>query len=88
MDDQDRNEIADKAPESETITDYDRTQLRLYARLLDAEADGAGLLEIADLLFDIDAESEPERARKVHDSHLARAHWLAAQGYRNLLVQA
>ena len=80
--------LTDTPPVSDHLTDYDRAQLKLYARLLDAEADGAALSEITHHLFGIDAEDEPERARRVHDSHLVRAHWVAEQGYRDLLTSA
>lgn len=80
--------LTDTPPNSDHLTDYDRAQLKLYARLLDAEADGATLSEIAHLLFGIDADDEPERARRVLDSHLVRAHWVADQGYRELLTNA
>ncbi|ABS65834.1 MULTISPECIES: DNA -binding domain-containing protein [Xanthobacter] len=75
----------DTAPTGPELTDYDRAHIRLYARLLDATADGAGWEEIAAVLFGIDAAREPERARHVHDSHLARARWMAAGGYKDLL---
>jgi len=78
--------LTDTPPDSDHLTDYDRSQLKLYARLLDAEADGAALSEIAQHLFGIDAEDEPERARRVHDSYLVRAHWVAEQGYREILT--
>lgn len=78
--------LTDTPPDSDQLTEYDRAQLKLYARLLDAEADGAALSEIAHHLFGIDANEEPERARRVHDSHLVRAHWVADQGYRELLT--
>lgn len=78
--------LTDTPPDSDQLTEYDRAQLKLYARLLDAEADGAALSEIAHHLFGIDANDEPERARRVHDSHLVRAHWVADQGYRELLT--
>ncbi len=75
----------DVAPTGPELTDYDRAHIKLYARLLDATADGADLREIVSVLFGLDAEQEPERARQVHDSHLARARWLAASGYKHLL---
>ncbi|WP_299739457.1 DUF2285 domain-containing protein [uncultured Roseobacter sp.] len=81
-------EFFDAPPSSDTITDYDRSHLPLYARLLDAEADGATLAEIAHILFGIDADDEPERARCIHESHLDRAHWMTRHGYRSLLVQS
>lgn len=81
-------ELADIPPQSDTITDYDRSHLPLYARLLDAETDGATLAEIARILFGINADDEPERARSIHKSHLNRAHWMSQHGYRSLLVQS
>ncbi|MEM9763205.1 MAG: DUF2285 domain-containing protein [Pseudomonadota bacterium] len=74
-------------PENDFVTDYDRRHLKLYARLLDAEADGAPLVDIARILFGIDAGREPERARRIHEGHLGRARWMAENGYRSLLAQ-
>jgi hypothetical protein len=88
MTDQINQRLVDTPPESDTITEYDRAQLKLYARLLDAEADCATLSEIAHHLFGIDFDDEPERARHVHNSHLVRAHWVAEHGYRELLRNA
>ena len=79
-------DFADVPPENDFVTDYDRQHLKLYARLLDAEADGASVSEIAKILFGIDAEREPERARKLHAGHLGRAHWMTENGYRNLIA--
>ncbi len=78
--------FADVPPENDFVTDYDRQHLKLYARLLDAEADGAPLADIVKILFGIDAENEPERARRLHAGHLGRAHWMAENGYRNLIA--
>ncbi|WP_374252445.1 DNA -binding domain-containing protein [Xanthobacter sp.] len=75
----------DTAPTGSELTDYDRAHIKLYARLLDATADGADWEEIASVLFGIDAARQPERARHVHDSHLARARWVASSGYKDLL---
>ena len=73
------------APTSEDITDYDRRHIKLYMRLLDATADGAPWTEAVEVLFGIDPVREPDRARRVHDSHLARARWMTQSGYRQLL---
>ncbi|MEI2805263.1 MULTISPECIES: DNA -binding domain-containing protein [Paracoccaceae] len=73
------------APTSEDITDYDRRHIKLYMRLLDATADGAAWTEAVEVLFGIDPVREPDRARRVHDSHLARARWMTQSGYRQLL---
>ena len=77
--------IAETAPTAAQITDYDRAHLPTYLRLLDAESDGAPWDEVARIVLDIDPEREPDRARRAHDTHLARAHWLTAHGYRDLL---
>lgn len=72
-------------PESAELTDYDRSHMTLYMRVLDAAADGADWREIAEVLFGLDAGHEPDRARHVIDSHLARARWMSEHGYKNLL---
>ena len=74
----------DRPPESATLTDYDRSHMKLYMRLLDAATDGAAWQEAVSVLFGIDPEQNPERARRVHDSHLARARWMTEHGYRLL----
>ncbi|MBQ95049.1 MAG: DUF2285 domain-containing protein [Actinobacteria bacterium] len=77
--------IADTPPNDAAVTVYDRDHLKLYMRLLDANDAGATLEEVASILLGIDATQEPERARRVHDSHLSRARWMTEQGYRDLL---
>ena len=74
----------DRPPESATLTDYDRSHMKLYLRLLDAATDGAAWQEAVSVLFGIDPDKNPERARRVHDSHLARARWMTEHGYRLL----
>lgn len=75
----------DEPPASSTLTDYDREHLATYVRLLDAEADGADWGEAVRVIFGLDPAREPERARRVHDSHLSRARWMTEHGYRDLL---
>lgn len=75
----------DMPPEGLELTNYDRSHIKLYARLLDSVADGAEWREAVGILFGIDADREPERARRVYDSHLARARWMASTGYKYLL---
>lgn len=77
--------IADAPPAANVVTVYDRDHLKLYMRLLDAEAAGASLADVANILLGIDAESEPDRAERVHASHLGRARWMTENGYRDLL---
>lgn len=75
----------DRAPVSQQLTAYDEGHLADYLRLLDAEADGADWRDAAGLIFGIDAAAEPDRARMMHDTHLARARWMTEVGYAHLL---
>ncbi|MEO3431876.1 DUF2285 domain-containing protein [Inquilinus sp. CAU 1745] len=77
--------IAEAPPAEDRVTVYDRDHLKLYMRLLDAESDGASLVEVSAILFGIDADAEPARAKAVHESHLGRARWMTEHGYRDLL---
>ena len=75
----------DRPPDGLRVTAYDERHLATYIRLLDADAEGADWQEVVAVLFGLDADQEPERARAVHDSHLARARWMTRIGYRYLL---
>lgn len=75
----------DRAPADDCITAYDERNFVTYLRILDANEEGADWREVASIVFGLDAAVEPERARQVHDSHLARARWMTAHGYRHLL---
>jgi len=70
------------------MTDYDRQHLALYVRLLDAAEEQAEWTEVARVLFGLDPKRDGERARRVYDSHLARALWMTEQGYSDLLRSA
>jgi hypothetical protein len=78
-------EIADAPPLSNELTDYDRSMLIVYLRLLDAAAEGADWREVARIVLKTDPEKEPARARRVYEAHLARARWMTEHGYRHLL---
>jgi hypothetical protein len=54
-------------------------------RLLDAADEGADWREAVRIIFGLDPINEPQRARIVYDSHLARARWMTQTGYRHLL---
>lgn len=75
----------DRPPADALITAYDERHFVTYLRILDAAAEGADWPEVAAVVFGLDAAAEPDRARQVHDSHLARARWLTEQGYKHLL---
>ena len=44
-------DFLDEPPQSATLTDYDIQHLKLYVRLLDADADGADWQEAVAILF-------------------------------------
>ena len=75
----------DRAPDAQQITTYDERHLVDYLQLLDADADGIDWREAAGVIFGIDAVVEPDRAKSMHDSHLARARWMTEVGYAHLL---
>jgi len=77
--------VADEAPTAPMVTDYDKAHLKLYLRLLDADAEGAAWEQVARLLLDIDPVAERDRALRRHESHLARARWMTERGYLDLL---
>jgi hypothetical protein len=66
----------DCPPESAQVTAYDERHFATYLRLLDADEEGADWREAVRIIFGVDPDREPERARIVHDSHLARARWM------------
>ena len=78
--------ILDQAPSADKLTDYDRLHLITYIRLLDADADGMLWEKASHSILHIDPETEPERARRAHRSHLARAQWMTRVGYRHILT--
>jgi hypothetical protein len=78
-------EFQDRAPESAVLTDYDHHHASAYLRLLDAANEGANWREVVRIIFSVDPAQEPDRARIIYDSHLARARWMTQSGYRHLL---
>ena len=78
--------VLDQAPTTDKLTDYDRLHLITYIRLLDADADRLPWEEASRSILHIDPETEPERARRAHRSHLARAQWMTRVGYRHILT--
>lgn len=77
--------VADAAPDEPFLTGYDEQHLVTYLRLLDADADGADWREVASIVLKVDPNKEPQRAKRVWESHLARAKWMTEIGYRHLL---
>ena len=75
----------DRPPLTERVNAYDEGHLAIYLRLLMADEEGADWREVVRLLFGLDPVAEPDRAKTVHESHLARARWMTETGYRHLL---
>ena len=77
--------LRDEAPTDAVVTEYDRVHAPKYLRLLDAERAGAPWEQAAKVVLGVDPGAEPERARRMHETHLARARWMMDEGYRGLL---
>ena len=75
----------DQPPQTLRVSGYDERHFVTYLRLLDAAKERADWREVVAVVFGIDPEQEPERAKIVHDSHLARARWMTESGYRHLM---
>lgn len=75
----------DRPPLTDRVNAYDERHLVTYIRLLDADEEGADWREVVQVIFGLDPAREPERARTVHDSHLARVRWMTETGYPHLL---
>jgi hypothetical protein len=80
-----QEDFQDEPPGGDKVTEYDRSHLVTYLRLLDAETEDADWKEVARIVFRLDPAREPDRAKRIHDSHLARAHWMTENGYRDLI---
>jgi hypothetical protein len=62
--------------------------LSAYLRLLDASDEGADWREAVQITFGLDPTDQPERARIIYDSNLARARSMTRTGYRDLLKRS
>lgn len=80
-----KDDYLDQPPGGAALTAYDEANLKLYVRLLDADAEGADWQEVVRILFGLNATREPERAARVYDTHLARAKWMSESGFCQLL---
>jgi hypothetical protein len=78
--------VLDQAPTDDKLTDYDRLHLITYIRLLDAATDGVPWEEASRSILHIDPDTEANRAKRAHQSHLARAQWMTRVGYHQILI--
>lgn len=77
--------LDDGPPLTERVSAYDEAHFSTYLRLLDAAEEGADWREATRVIFGLDVAADPERAKRIHDTHLARARWMTEAGYRHLL---
>jgi hypothetical protein len=77
----------DEPPTGSVVTAYDEGHLVTYLRILDAAAEQADWRDVVLLVFGVDADREPERSKKIYNSHLARARWMTECGYRDLVAK-
>lgn len=80
-------DFMDRPPQSDSVTAYDEAHFVTYLRLLDAAAEGADWEEIVEHVFAIDPVLDVKRARVMYDTHLARAQWMARNGYRKIKLR-
>ena len=80
-----KTDFLDQPPTGAAVTAYDQAHLKLYARLLDADAEGADWREVVEVLFGLDAKADAVRALHVYKSHLDRAKWMTTSGFCELL---
>ena len=80
--------LADEVAWSDSFTTYDETHFTLYIALMDGVREGALMDEMCERLLHIDPIRERERAHKCLESHLKRARWFTAEGFRHLIDQS
>ncbi|WP_404933625.1 DNA -binding domain-containing protein [Nitratireductor sp. L15S-10] len=80
-----KSPFKDSPPLTDRVNAYDEAHVATYLRLLDAAKGGADWREVAKIVFGLDVDADPERAKQMHDSHLARARWMTEKGYKHLL---
>ncbi|WP_232476303.1 hypothetical protein [Flavisphingomonas formosensis] len=72
------------APAGDEVVEYDRTNLALYAALLEAENAGRDWCDVASSLMHLDV-TRPD-AEACWRSHLERARWIVGAGLATALV--
>ena len=66
----------------------DNTSPSIFGYSTQRRRERSGRRSSVRILFWLDPDADHERARRVHDSHLARARWMTEHGYRDLLRAA
>ena len=83
---EDNPEIYDDVPDlkSDSLTDYDKRNLKTYLRLLDAEQDNMPWEEAVRLILKRDPDSNRLKVKNTWDQHMERAMWMTEHGWREL----
>lgn len=80
---------ADEAPAGKLFTAYDKEHFSMYGHLLLWLVEGATREELYEHMFGVDAKVEPDRARRMFDSHVERARWaLSPECFEQLVSPA
>ncbi len=76
-------DVVDDISFADVITSYDEEHFITYARLLDAEAEGADWRDVSRIVLHRDPDAEG--SRRCWEVHVKRARWMTEHGYRHLL---
>jgi hypothetical protein len=74
-----RAELADLAPVGPIVTAYDEQNIDTYLRVLSAAQEGTNWRDVSRTVLRVDPDQDAERARRMFESHLARAKWMTHQ---------
>lgn len=74
-------QVEPRAPDASALTAYDRAHLLTYARLLSADDAEARWEDVAAEVLGLDVAADREAAETCFVSHVARAQWVATEGY-------
>jgi hypothetical protein len=77
--------IQAEAPSDDALTYYDRQHFLTYARLIDADKEGADWKASAAKILQRDVENDLHAAELCYRSHLARARWIIGAGLNKIL---
>lgn len=69
-----------RAPDCDTLTDYDRSHLMTYARMLDVDGGDGRWRDASLAILGVDPSIDEAEARACWDSHLRRAQWIVGAG--------
>lgn len=77
--------LAAEAPAADAFTPYDEAHFAVYLSLLHASAEGVSDAAMCQEILGIDPQTDPDRAKTMLQSHLARVRWLSTSGRRRIL---